>query len=154
MSLGHNRSENTIMSHAQASDTIWTPISCRSLPDGRDFSSDDPISHTLWAYTKILMFFSHILLPNLQTYALSTHVWKRLFCTPVIFSSQVVSLDHADLNWIGKRRSFPSGKDSLVRGSFLNLSRTGDLSGTGKVFWGPTSGLGRPSHTPRSEDPP
>ena len=51
MSLGHNRSENTTMSHAQASDTIWTPISCRSLPDGRVFSSDDPISpHTLGIY--------------------------------------------------------------------------------------------------------
>ena len=37
MSLGHNKSENAIMSHARASDTIWTPISCRSLPDGRDF---------------------------------------------------------------------------------------------------------------------
>ena len=51
MSLGHNRSENTILSHGRESDTTWTPISCRSLPDGRDFSSDDLISpHTLGIY--------------------------------------------------------------------------------------------------------
>ena len=51
MSLGHNRSENTILSHARACGITWTPISCRSLPDGRDFSSDDLISpHTLGIY--------------------------------------------------------------------------------------------------------
>ena len=51
MSLGHNRSENTILSHARACGITWTPISCTSLPDGRDFSSDDMISpHTLGIY--------------------------------------------------------------------------------------------------------
>ena len=51
MSLGHNRSENTILSHARACGITWTPISCRSFPDGREFSSDDLISpHTLGIY--------------------------------------------------------------------------------------------------------
>ena len=57
MSLDHYRSENTILSHARASDTIWTPISCRSLPDGRDFSSEDLISpHTLGIYSNTYVF--------------------------------------------------------------------------------------------------
>ena len=48
MSLGHYGSENGIMSPGRASATTWTPIWCRSLPDGRDFASNDPISpHTL-----------------------------------------------------------------------------------------------------------
>ena len=51
MSLDDYESENVIMYPAWASATTWTPISCRSLPDGRDFSSEDLISpHTLGIY--------------------------------------------------------------------------------------------------------
>ena len=51
MSLGHIRSENTILFDARACGITWTPISCRSFPDGREFSSDDMISpHTLGIY--------------------------------------------------------------------------------------------------------
>ena len=51
MSLDHYGSEIVIISFAWASGTAWAPIACRSLPDGRDFSSDDLISpHTLGIY--------------------------------------------------------------------------------------------------------
>ena len=57
MSLDHYGSENVIISPAWASSTTWTPISCRSLPDGRDFSSDDLISlHTLGIYWNTYVF--------------------------------------------------------------------------------------------------
>ena len=41
MSLGHYRSEISIISPAQTSGTAWAPISCRSLPGGRDFSANN-----------------------------------------------------------------------------------------------------------------
>ena len=51
MSLGHYESENSKMSPARASGTTWAPISQRSLPDGRDFSSNDLIfPHILGLY--------------------------------------------------------------------------------------------------------
>ena len=71
-------------------------------------------------------FSSHPVSPNVPNISLLTNVWKPLFCTPVIFSSKVVLLVHADLDWIGKCRSFPYGRDSLVRGSFLDVSREGE----------------------------
>ena len=43
MSLGHYGCEIGIISPARASGTTWAPISQRSLPSGRDFSSNNLI---------------------------------------------------------------------------------------------------------------
>ena len=51
MSLSHHESENGIISPALASGTTCAPISCRSLPGGRDFSLIDLVfSHILGLY--------------------------------------------------------------------------------------------------------
>ena len=90
MSLGHYESENGIMSPARASGTTWAPVACRSLPGGRDFSSNNLILGLMYsAYTELPMFSCHISLPNARNIALSATVWNRLSCTPVIFHQKL-----------------------------------------------------------------
>ena len=73
MSLDHYGSAIGIISPTRASGTTWAPISCRSLPGGRDFSSNNLFFGLIYsAYTELPMFSCHILLPNSQNKALFT----------------------------------------------------------------------------------
>ena len=77
MSSDHDGSEIGIISPARASATTWAPISCRSLPGGRDFSSNNLIFGLIYsAYTELPMFSYHILSPTVQNNPLSTTVWN------------------------------------------------------------------------------
>ena len=76
----------------------WSRLSIRSLPNGREFFCTDAITSLILVTFPHTQFSGHIVSPNVPNIALSTNVWKWLFCTPVIFSSKVVPLVHGGWN--------------------------------------------------------
>ena len=69
----------------------------------------------------------------------------------MIFSSKVVLLVQADCNCEEKMMFSPVRERFARERVFLDVSRAGEVSGAGDVFWGATSGLGGPSSRARSK---
>ena len=74
----------------------WSRLSIGSLPDGREFFCTYVMISLILVTFLHTQFSSHLVSHNVFDIALSTNVWKRLFGTPVIFSSKVVPLVLAD----------------------------------------------------------
>ena len=122
----------------------WSRLSIGSLPDGREFFCTDVITSLILVTFPHTQFSSHLVSPNVPNIALSTNVWKSLFCTPVIFSSKVVLLVHADWNCEVKVMFSPVRERLSRERVVLDVSRAGEVSGAGDVFWGSPFHFGPP----------
>ena len=162
--LGHNTSPphrkqsrpTSQTSLSRSGDNVslhWSRLSIGSLPDGREFFCTYVMISLILVTFPHTQFSSHLVSRKVPNIALSTNVWKRLFRTPVIFAPKVVSLVHADWNCEVKAMFSPVRERLARERGFLDVSRAGEVSGTGEVFWGPTSVLGRPSRSHKSSVP-
>ena len=115
-----------------------------SLPDGREFFCTDVITSLILVTYPHTHFSSHLVSPNVRNITLSTHAWKRLFRTPVIFAPKVVSLVYADWNCEVKAMFSPVRERFSRERGFLEVSRAGDLFWAGDVFLGSHFHFGPP----------